>query len=137
MGQVSLPRLNKVGASMFWESNLYNSIKPYRSTIIYIYIKYFFKYFFDYNFIKYKYIWYKFFSNNNSYYIDKTINKGKSLLFYPKKNNAYFRGLTIYIYQFQNMYYILIPYLDYLHKEDNLKVKNHILLKYEYNCFYL
>lgn len=51
MGQISLPRLNRIGCSMFWESALYTELKPSIAIKNYIFLQYLSKYFFFFDYL--------------------------------------------------------------------------------------
>lgn len=106
MGQVSLPRLEKINSKMTWESTLLFNKERWASIKSFIFLKILIQFIFKNNKFKFKTKWinnkqaavisqyiFKYYYNNN----ETTVNK-KILL-------------NHYIYQFKNKYVLLVVYL--------------------------
>lgn len=113
MGQVSLPRLEKINKSMFWESGLLYEKERWASPKLFLVHKLLTKYFFHKFFKKIKIVWLK---KNNirsirgfSFYQSKT-NKFKSRNY--NRDTQYKNTLLgHYIYNSKNCYTTLIVYM--------------------------
>ena len=131
MGQISLPRLNRLNNSMFWESFSFFDNYQYNSFKLYVFYKYFLKYFFRFNFFYYSYLW-----GNNSWWetgshiYNFTSYNNKKL--YLNDSNDSFKILKFYLYTIHNKYYLfIINFADFRLNETNnrLQKKNNFFKK--------
>lgn len=130
MGQISLPRLNRINGSMFWESStIFDKNKNY-SLKLYIFYRYFVKNFYQYSFFDYLYFWVRksfYFSTSSikSYKI-----RGGNFLFKVesiKDDESMLKNLKVYLYMLNTKYYLFYVYLNLKnYKKDD---KNSFTLK--------
>lgn len=125
MGQISLPRLNRLNTSMFWESFIFFDQQKYNSLKLYIFYKYFIKYFFKNILFLYLNIWGGYtWRYQTSNVLNFFKNKDKF-----KLNNLYvldysLRNLKFYLYTLNNRYYLFFIVLNLKKKKDNSKDTN-------------
>lgn len=104
MGQISLPRLNRINTSMFWESYISYDHYHYNSVKLYIFYKYFIKYFFSYKLFNYGKLWgffnWFYWNSNNITFFKKKIIKLDIV-----KVNLY-ESLKFYLYTFNSKYFL-------------------------------
>lgn len=115
MGQISLPRVNRLGVSMFWENSSVFSKYQFHSLKLYIFIKYFTRYFFYYsyfNFLQSTKIKSKFLITSNIKSFTKTNNIEVRFTDKVKNRVGFFKDLRVYIYSFYGKFYILFIYLN-------------------------
>lgn len=107
MGQISLPRVNRLNNSMFWESAIFFEKNHFDSLKFYIFYKYFCKNFFSYSTYTIVKNWY---GVNNKFY-KKDINTFffSNLIISEKLE---FTCLKTYLYQINSKPYILFIYLN-------------------------
>lgn len=121
MGQISLPRLNRLSNSMFWESYTPYDTYHYKSLKSYIFYKYFIKYFFRHSLFYYSQVW----GNFNWFYTksnSKRFTKHKLLKFSGlHKNVIYYQPLKFYLYTYNNRYYIFFITLNIFNKHKRTK----------------
>lgn len=120
MGQISLPRLNRVDTSMFWESFIFYNQYTYNSLKLYIFYKYFIKYFFHRQIFFYKRLWgqktnfTKFLSYNK---------KDKNFFLNIYKKEMSFKTLKFYLYTLNQEYFLFfinIKFIDFTQKKKYL-----------------
>lgn len=120
LGQISLPRLEKINKSMSWESSLFFSKEQWANPKVLILNKLFASYILNKQFSFFKKNWKKKFNIYNFFF--KLNRKYKSYKFIrrynPFINNKLVLG--IYIYQFNNSYVTIIVYASLKHRVDFL-----------------
>lgn len=121
MGQISLPRINRLNVSMFWENSTILENYKFQSIKLYVFLKYFSKYFFYYSHFDYFYFikpkdnflllsGIKSYNSNNYLhyrsvnYIDLTKKRGTL---------SFLKNLKIYIYNFNTKFFIFFVYLNF------------------------
>lgn len=134
MAQISLPRANRVTASMLWESALLRKTERWASLKLHVFFKYFNKFFFLYPYISYSVKWlnprvkqrlrgeqlkYKKLLKVTHFWK----NKIKSIADFLPANSIDFQPLQTYLYTLNNSYYVFFIFLDWV--------------KFKKNTFYL
>lgn len=117
MGQISLPRLEKINTSMTWESELLFQHERWAAPKLFILHRYLTQNMLERNFLKKKKIWVK---RKYKYFASKyTIKKIKLFKVYPKKISEGQKLDVIgrYIYHWNNVYYTLILYSNFVRKD--------------------
>lgn len=113
MGQISLPRLNRVGESMFWESAVYTELRPGLALKNYIILQYLTRYIFFYDFF-YKLIFWQHSLSYSSLIVTSYKNMCISCIerFTARDTRSY--TLKFYLYFYNNRAFIFLFYLDTL-----------------------
>ncbi len=104
MGQISLPRLEKINTTMFWESTLLYNKERWLSIKSFIFLKILIQYIFKNNYFNFKTKWVN--NINNSRFIYKKIK------FTYNNNSNSNTFVNHYIYQLNNKYIITAIYLN-------------------------
>lgn len=108
MGQISLPRLEKINTKMSWESTLLYNKERWLSIKSFIFLKLLLQYIFKNNYFRFKTKWLINKNNNISQFIYKKI--------YFTNNNNIENSLNLffnhYIYQLNNKYIITAIYFN-------------------------
>lgn len=113
MGQISLPRLNRIGCSMFWESAVYSELKPGLSLKNYILMYYLSRYIFFCNFFNRLVIW----RRVNIFKIIAITSYNNLCVGFINKfliEDVEAKVLKFYFYFYENQAYIFLLYLDIL-----------------------
>lgn len=138
MAYKSIPRVNKMGTSMYWESGIFFKKYSWISIKLIVFLKYFNRFFFLLPTVSYKLLWilnnqkmFSFYSLSNFYTFNSKLftKKNKFLIFFsnfelPDKNN-----LKTYLYCHNTKYYVFFLYLNEsqtFEKEIKLKPKQRI-----------
>lgn len=143
MAYKSIPRVNKLGTSMFWESGIFFQKYSWISIKLIVFLRYFNRFFFLYPHISYKFIWFGYKKKNLSRYYISNFYSFKHKLFTKKNIILHFYGnaiilkknsLKTYLYQFNNKYHVFFIYLDeentIVNKNKNkINIDKHIILK--------
>lgn len=113
MGQINLPRVNRLNNSMFWESSLFLDSKHFNSVKLYIFFRYFTNNFFKFSLSSYFYSW------DLQLYLKKSpVFSNKSKIFNLAKNidlnpdNDIF-SLKTYLYVLHNNFYVFYVYTNF------------------------
>lgn len=106
MGQVSLPRLNRVGNSMLWESSFFSGVEHWSSEKLFIFCKYFMNTIFLQYSIKLKSVWGAG-RLDKTYAVSSCVWKNK-LLVKRKMKDKYV--VNHYIYMFNGRAVVLVIY---------------------------
>jgi len=111
LGQISLPRLEKINSSMSWESGLLYNKQAWASPKVYLVNKLLIKYFFSNTFFLKKYFWSK---RHYSSFFTKfcSVNKRYTLILNKKKilKKENFKFINHYVYFSNNKYIALTLY---------------------------
>jgi hypothetical protein len=111
VGQISLPRLNRVDVSMFWESFIYYNNYTYNSLKLYIFYKYFIKYFFIRQLFFYTKTWTT--HNHLTPFLPYTYERGDIFTKSYTKEVA-FKNLKFYLYSLNQQYFLFFINLKFL-----------------------
>jgi len=117
MGQISLPRLEKINTSMTWESELLFQHERWAAPKLFILHRYLTQNLLERNFLKKKKSWLK---QKHRYFWSKyTFKKIKVFKVYPKKIDELQKLDVVgrYIYQWNNRYYTIILYSKFVRKD--------------------
>lgn len=106
MGQISLPRLEKINTTMSWESTLLYNKERWASIKSFIFLKVLIQFIFKNNKFRFKTKWY----NNKDSKISQFLYKYYYVNNFEKITNKKIL-LNHYIYQRKNKYILLIVYL--------------------------
>lgn len=115
MGQISLPKLNRINGSMFWESSLIFEEQKSKSLKLYIFYTHFIKYFYLYSYFNYLYSWQRnsFFMANSSIKSFETKKTNENFISNSLNvDNTVFRSLKVYLYSINKKFFVFFIYLN-------------------------
>jgi hypothetical protein len=120
MGQISLPRLEKINSTMIWESSILYNTERWAGLKFLIFFRLLINHIFFFQYFSFKKKWKiskkLYFKKISKKFLVKTFKKKKlRKLFFKKSqsNSSKFKLLCNYIYQYNNNYYSLILYSSY------------------------
>lgn len=131
MGQISLPRLEKINTVMHWESGYLNNRHAWAAPKLFLLHKLFIRHLFNKTFTLRKRFWKKYINNN---FLTQFNSNKKNFIFinslhkHPKTLASKFRLAGHYIYHTNNKYLTLVVYSA--HNAPRLVLKN---MKYAIN----
>lgn len=108
MGQISLPRLEKINTTMFWESTLLYNNERWLSIKSFIFLKILLQYIFKNNYFRFKTKWILNKNKITSQFVYKKI-------YFKYENNSKVNSnlfFNHYIYQLNNKYILAVIYID-------------------------
>lgn len=110
MGQISLPRLERIGVSMSWESAINVKNDQWLSPKLFIFYRFFANFLFNY---KHKQIIQSFYSRKNQnqkypFFKSKKLNHLSKILFLKKEKKLLKKNASHYIYNLNNRFTALI-----------------------------